>query len=237
MASQTPKVPLKGDSREPKRGIKNPTIYAGTIVVLVIVIIAFVFFPWAAAAPPWFRATAAPSTSAATRQADHVQPRFLHVPAGARAQRSFPSAGVTQDNYQLLAYQVYRGAFERTVLRMAAIDTATKAGDSVTEDWLDTKVAAKPGLPGERQVLGAALPRRVPRTKSSTCATKSATISLYRDYFTTCWASARAARRSPSSRIWPRTRGRSSTWPIPFRLSRLGGRDLGQGPCRSVPQP
>ena len=45
MASQTPKVPLKGDSREPKKGIKNPTIYAGTIVVLVIVVIAFIFVP------------------------------------------------------------------------------------------------------------------------------------------------------------------------------------------------
>ena len=34
MAAQAPKAP---ESRETKRGIKNPFIYAGTIVVLVIV--------------------------------------------------------------------------------------------------------------------------------------------------------------------------------------------------------
>ena len=45
MASQTPKAPAKNEPKEPKRGIKNPGIYAGTIVVLVIVVIAFVFMP------------------------------------------------------------------------------------------------------------------------------------------------------------------------------------------------
>jgi hypothetical protein len=49
--------------------------------------------------------------------------------------------GLTEDNYQLFAYQVYRGAFERTAIRIAAIDAVQKAGCSVTDDWLDKKVA------------------------------------------------------------------------------------------------
>jgi hypothetical protein len=54
--------------------------------------------------------------------------------------------GLTEDNYQMFAYQVYRGAFERTVIRMAAIDAVKKAGASVTEPWLDAKVAANPAF-------------------------------------------------------------------------------------------
>jgi hypothetical protein len=49
--------------------------------------------------------------------------------------------GLTEDNYQLFAYQVYRGAFERAALRIAAIDSVQKSGGSVTDDWLDKKVA------------------------------------------------------------------------------------------------
>ena len=54
--------------------------------------------------------------------------------------------GLNEENYQLFAYQVYRGAFERTLLRMAAIDAVKKAGGSVTEDWIDAKVAESPAF-------------------------------------------------------------------------------------------
>jgi hypothetical protein len=54
--------------------------------------------------------------------------------------------GLTEENYRLFAYQVYRGAFERTLLRMAAIDAVKKAGGSVTESWLDAKMAESPNF-------------------------------------------------------------------------------------------
>ena len=78
----------------------------------------------------------------------------------------FRQQGATEDNYQFLAYQVYRGAFERTVLRMAAIDTRDEGGDSVTEDWLDTKVAANSTFQENGKFSAQKLPRRVPRRKA-----------------------------------------------------------------------
>ncbi len=145
MASQTPKAPLKGDSREAKRGIKNPTIYAGTIVVLVIVIIAFVFVPMGGGSASLISGNGRSLTfgSYDGKPIIYSQDSYMNQQVRELNDR-FRQQGATEDNYQFLAYQVYRGAFERTVLRMAAIDTVTKAGDSVTEDWLDAKVAANP---------------------------------------------------------------------------------------------
>jgi peptidyl-prolyl cis-trans isomerase D len=54
--------------------------------------------------------------------------------------------GLTEDNYQLFAFQVYRGAFERTVLRVAALDAVKQSGSSVTEPWIDKKVAESPSF-------------------------------------------------------------------------------------------
>ena len=50
MASQTNKpadnVEKKSEiAQKPKRGIKNPFVYGGTIVILIITIVAFVFIP------------------------------------------------------------------------------------------------------------------------------------------------------------------------------------------------
>ncbi len=147
MASQTPKVPLKGDSREPKKGIKNPTIYAGTIVVLVIVVIAFIFVPMGGGSASLVSGNGRSLDfgNYAGKPVVYSQDSYMYDQVRELNDR-YRQQGVTQENYQLLAYQVYRGAFERTILRMAAIDAATKAGASVTEDWLDTKVAASPAF-------------------------------------------------------------------------------------------
>jgi parvulin-like peptidyl-prolyl isomerase len=146
MASQTPKSPEKRDPRDSKRGIKNPGIYAGTIVVLVIVVIAFVFVPMgggSAAAISGNGRTLDFGTYAGKpivwSQGSYMALQVRDLSDRLRQQ------GLTEDN-QLFAYQVYRGAFERTVIRMAALDAARKAGAGVTEPWLDGKVAESPAF-------------------------------------------------------------------------------------------
>jgi hypothetical protein len=147
MASQTPKTPAKSDPREPKRGIKNPTIYAGTIVVLVIVVIAFVFLPMGGSGSAVISGNGRSLDfgSYSGKPIVYSQDSYMNQQVRELNDR-FRQQGVTEDNYQLLAYQVYRGAFERTLLRMAAIDTVTRAGGAVTEDWLDAKVAESPAF-------------------------------------------------------------------------------------------
>jgi len=145
MASQTPKAPAKSDSREPQRGIKNPTIYAGTIVVLVIVVVAFVFLPMGGSSSSMISGNGRSLDfgSYSGKPIVYSQDSYMNQQVRELNDR-YRQQGVNEDNYQLLAYQVYRGAFERTLLRMAAIDTVTRAGGGVTEDWLDTKVAESP---------------------------------------------------------------------------------------------
>jgi hypothetical protein len=141
MASQTPKSPAKTEPREIKRGIKNPAIYAGTVVVLVIVVIAFVFVPMGGgSAALTSNGRSLNFGTYAGAPIEYSQGSYLALQVRDINDR-MRQQGLTEDNYQLFAYQVYRGAFERTVLRMAAIDEVKKAGGSVTEAWIDRKVA------------------------------------------------------------------------------------------------
>ena len=142
MASQTPKIPQKGQPREEKRGIKNPGIYAGTIVVLALVIVTFVFLPIGTGAGSSIVGNGRSLNfgTYAGKPIDYSQGSYMALQVRDLNDR-LTQQGLTQDNYQLFAYQVYRGAFERTVVRMAAIDAVKRAGGSVTEDWLDSKVA------------------------------------------------------------------------------------------------
>jgi peptidyl-prolyl cis-trans isomerase D len=147
MASQTPKAPAKNEPRETKRGIKNPGIYAGTIVVLVIVVIAFVFMPMGGSGSSAISGSGRSLDfgSYAGRPIQYSQGSYMALQVRDLNDR-MRQQGLNEENYQLFAYQVYRGAFERTLLRMAAIDAVKKAGGSVTEDWIDTKVAESPAF-------------------------------------------------------------------------------------------
>ena len=142
MATPTPKTTVKSDARETKRGIKNPYIYAGTIVVLVIVVIAFVFVPMGGGSGSAVsdNGRSLDFGSYAGKQIEYGQGSYMALQVRDLNDR-MRQQGLNEDNYQLFAYQVYRGAFERTLLRLAAIDTVKKAGGSVTEAWLDTKVS------------------------------------------------------------------------------------------------
>ena len=146
MASQTPKVPQKSDSRDSKRGIKNPGIYAGTIVVLVIVIIAFVFVPMGTSGRGLSdNGRALTFGRYAGKPITYGQSSYMALQVRDLNDR-LRNQGLTEDNYQLFAYQVYRGAFERTVLRMGILDEVKRSGFAVTEPWIDKKVLESPSF-------------------------------------------------------------------------------------------
>jgi PPIC-type PPIASE domain. len=145
MASQSPKTPVKNESRQSKRGINNPGIYAGTIVVLVIVIIAFVFMPMGGGSSSSISGSGRSLNfgSYDGKVIDYSQDSYMATQVRT-LNDSMRQQGLSETNYQAFAYQVYRGAFERTVIRTAALDAVRDAGGSVTEDWLDKKVAESP---------------------------------------------------------------------------------------------
>jgi hypothetical protein len=145
MAFQTPKSPQKNESLVPKRGTSNPFIYTGTIIVLVIVVIAFVFVPMGGGS------SAALSNNGralefgryAGKPIQYGQDTYMATQVR-DLNDQLHQQGLNEENYPLFLYQVYRGAFERTVIRLAALDEVKKSGGSVTESWLDTKVAQSP---------------------------------------------------------------------------------------------
>jgi peptidyl-prolyl cis-trans isomerase D len=145
MASQTPKAPVKSEPRESKHGNKNPFLKVGGIIVLVIVVIAFVFVPMGGGS------SAAMSNGGRSLDFGRYAGKAIQYSQGSymalqvrNLNDQFRQQGLNEENYQLFAYQVYRGAFERTVLRMGAIEAVKKTGAAITEPWLDKKVAENP---------------------------------------------------------------------------------------------
>jgi peptidyl-prolyl cis-trans isomerase D len=155
----TPKKPAGKQSNndasgQPKRGIKNPFIYAGTVVVLVIVVVAFVFVPSVGGAGGGGSTTLEfgryAGKSIAYAQGTYFARQVQDLNDRLRQQ------GLTEQNFQLFAYQVWRGAFERTVVRMAILDEVKKAGGYITEARLDERVTEQPNF----QENGKFSPRR-----------------------------------------------------------------------------
>jgi peptidyl-prolyl cis-trans isomerase D len=142
MASQTPKAPEKTESKKQPKGANNPFIKVGGIVVLVIVVIAFIFVPMGGGS------SAAISGNGRTldfgkyagKPIQYAQGSYMYTQVRSLNEQ-LQQKGLNEQNYQLYTYQVYRGAFERSAIRLAALDAVKKAGASVTEPWLDKKVA------------------------------------------------------------------------------------------------
>jgi peptidyl-prolyl cis-trans isomerase D len=178
MAAQAPKAPV---SRESKRGVKNPLIYAGTIVVLVIVIIAFVFIPMGSGSSSLNGGTSISfgqyaGKSIAYGQGTYMAQQVQSLDAYMRQQ------GLNQDNYQLYAYQVYRGAFERTAIRLGVLDAVAKAGARVTEPWLDSQIT-KLSQFQENGAFSAELWQKAGLTKQLSVRSDIRDGTLYQTYF------------------------------------------------------
>jgi hypothetical protein len=119
----------------------NPMIFIGTIVILVIVIVAFVLVP--AFVP-----------NAGGRTADlsfgsYNKIPISYVPGGyfANVQGSIArsrQAEVQETNYQLVSYQIWRQAFEETVVHTGILDELKTAKYAVPPEIVDREVALLP---------------------------------------------------------------------------------------------
>jgi len=138
MASQTNKPEGKETPKgEPKpknkKGIRNPLLYAGTILLLVIVIVAFVFIPSMGSSS----AGSIPDFGSWNGKPIQYRPDSYFADQVSQINEYLRQQGLPEENFQMYAYQVWRIAFQSTAIRTALIDTVARSGFRVTEKGLD----------------------------------------------------------------------------------------------------
>jgi parvulin-like peptidyl-prolyl isomerase len=149
MASQTPTTPAskpaasptkKSGSNLPLWGIKNPFIYAGTVLFLVVVIVAFVFFPTSVGAGG---SGSISFGSFAGKPISYTQSSYMVREVQALSEAN-PASDSSDLGNQLRNYQIYRNAFELSVAHEAILNEVQAAGIVVPEEIIDQKMAALP---------------------------------------------------------------------------------------------
>lgn len=122
-----------------KRGIKNPFVYGGTVVILIITVIAFVFIPSiggglgsSSTVPKFGSWNGKPITYT---QGSYFANQVAQINDYLRQQ------GLSEDNFQLYAYQVWSMAFQSAAIRIGLIDTVQESGFRVTEKGIDEALA------------------------------------------------------------------------------------------------
>jgi hypothetical protein len=134
----------RGDSSESefvRRFKTRPFIFIGTIIVLVIVIVAFVLVP--AIVPEAARG------GVDLNFGTYNKIPITYVPGNyfARVQRSLAQSmqnSMNENNSFLIMYQVWRDAFEETVARTAILDEVKLAGYEAPAEIVDRRVARQP---------------------------------------------------------------------------------------------
>jgi hypothetical protein len=146
MANKMKKQPVQEDvsSKEDiiRRFKANPAIFIGTVVILVIVIVAFVFVP-----------AIVPSAGGGWREelafGTYDKIPINYVPGNyfaetreelARSQQN----SVNDSNYQLIDFRIWQEAFERTVEHVGILQEMKGAGYTAPEELVDEEVAALP---------------------------------------------------------------------------------------------
>jgi hypothetical protein len=144
MANKMKKQPVQ-ESLSPKEEIirrfkANPAIFIGTVVVLVIVIVAFVFVP-----------AIVPGASGGWREdlnfGIYDKIPINYVPGNYFAERREELArnqqnSINDSNYQLMDFQIWRTAFELTVEHIGILQEMKAAGYTAPEELVDEEVAA-----------------------------------------------------------------------------------------------
>jgi len=124
----------KGEGKsKSKKGIKNPLLYVGTILLLVIVIIAFVFIPSAGSTS----SGGIPDFGSWNGKPIQYKADSYFSNQVAQINEYLRQQGLPEENFQMYAYQVWRIAFQSTAIRTALIDTVSQSGFRVTEKGLD----------------------------------------------------------------------------------------------------
>jgi peptidyl-prolyl cis-trans isomerase D len=131
--AKKPAVDTKKDTEKPRKSNTNRFVYIGTIVILVITIISFVFLPSNSAG------NASSHLIFGTYEGKPIE--YLQGGYFANAASSLndqlKQQGYDQSNYQLYAYQVWRGAFEQTAQYLAIMADAKRLGLTVSEKKID----------------------------------------------------------------------------------------------------
>jgi hypothetical protein len=123
----------------PKRGIKNPFVYIGTIILLVITIVAFVFLP--SVGGGLSSSGQAPSFGSWGGKPITYTAGSYFATQVAQINDYLKQQGLSEQNFQLYAYQVWRMAFQSAAIRTALLSTVDASGFRVTDKGLDEGVA------------------------------------------------------------------------------------------------
>jgi hypothetical protein len=142
MAKEKKQLPENSSKGELIRRFKaNPGIFIGTIIVLVIVIVAFVFVP-----------AIVPSAQAGAidlKFGTYDKTPISYVPGGYLASireniaRNQQNSGQDVNN-PFMNYQIWRAAFEQTVVHTAVLEDMKKAGYTAPDATVDREVASLP---------------------------------------------------------------------------------------------
>jgi len=141
MASKAKNRPERQDDSvrgELSRRFKaNPFLFIGTIVILVIVIVAFVLVP----ALPGTQGGGGDLTFGTYNRTpiSYVPGNYFYQVQQNLAQQQ--QSSLTESNYQYTLYQIWREAFETTAARIGMIDEVKAAGYTPPEDVVDRQVA------------------------------------------------------------------------------------------------
>jgi hypothetical protein len=148
MASKGKKPSVQGEGSTRSEWIRrfkaNPFIFIGTIVILIIVIIAFVLVP--AIVP---NAEFGRSTDLNFGYYNKVP--INYVPGGYFAQvqqniAQYQQSSINDSNYQMMSYQIWRAAFEETVIHTGILQEMGKAGYTAPAKQVDREVAQLPAF-------------------------------------------------------------------------------------------
>ncbi|MCL2831876.1 MAG: SurA N-terminal domain-containing protein [Treponema sp.] len=123
-----------------RRFKQNPFIFVGTIVILIIVIVAFVLVP--AIVPQARRGVDLSFGSYNNVPISYVDGNYFYQVQQSLARQY--QTNMDDSNYQITLYQIWREAFEQTVVQTAILDEMKNSGYIAPQDVVDRTVASLP---------------------------------------------------------------------------------------------
>ena len=138
-ASVEKKVESKKPESSLRKSIKNPFVYIGTIVILILTIIAFVLIPSVGGGVS--SAGQTPSFGSWNGVPIQYTSDSYFADQVSQINDYLRQQGVDQSQSQLYAYQVWRMAFQNTAVRTAIMDIAKRSGMKISEQTIDEEVA------------------------------------------------------------------------------------------------
>jgi hypothetical protein len=146
MASKGKKTPAPADNSSKEELIRrfkaNPLVFIGTVFILVIVVVAFVLVP--AIAPE-----AGMSFQGDLNFGAYNKEPINYVVGGyfAQLQRNleqYQRSSINESNYQMMSYQIWRTAFEETVIHTGILQEMKAAGYDAPVKEVDREMAQLP---------------------------------------------------------------------------------------------